>query len=242
MKTLARNNGGRQRAGGLAAFYLATALLLAMPYFLLVVKYQDAVSPADKVAMLANHHASMQAAYLFTYVVFGIALAVLSLTLHRRLKAGAPAMAQAATALGMIWACVLVAGGMVFNSGMDAVVALHGTDPLRAAQIWQAIEPVAQGLGGANGEILGGMWILLASWAALRAGGLPRSLSWFGLVIGAVGVLSVIPVLRDATYVFGLLQILWLIWLGIVMMRTHAEPVVLNPRRALTREGARNTC
>lgn len=242
MNALARDNGGRQRTGGVAALYMAAALLLAMPYFLLLVKYQDAVGPAAKVAMLADHHASLSAAYLLTYVIFGMVLAVLSLTLHRRLGAGAPAMMRAATAIGFIWACVLVASGMVFNAGMDAVVTLHGTDPSQAAQIWQAIEPVAQGLGGANGEILGGLWILLVSWAALRTGGLPRMLNWLGLTIGVVGVLSVVPVLREATYVFGLLQIVWLVCLGIVMMRTRAERVASEDRQAQITEGARSTC
>jgi hypothetical protein len=153
-------------------------------------------------------------------------LPFLSLTLYRRLRDGAPFMMQAATAIGFIWACVLVASGMVFNSGMDAVVTLHDKDPSQAVLAWQAIEPVAQGLGSVGGEPLGGLWVLLVSWVALRTGGLPKMLNWLGLGIGAAGVLSVVPVLRDATYVFGLLQIVWLVGLGIVMIRTQAEQTV----------------
>ena len=40
---------------------------------------------------------------------------------------------------------------------------------------WQAIEAVADGLGNGNGEILGGLWTLMVSLAALWAGGLPRA-------------------------------------------------------------------
>ena len=36
-------------------------------------------------------------------------------------------------------------------------------------------------------EILGGLWILLISWAALRTGGLPRTLNYLGVVIGVAG-------------------------------------------------------
>lgn len=228
MDALVRNNVGPRKTGGFAAFYLAIAYLVAMPYFLVVVNYPSVVDPAKKVVMLAEHHASMQAMYLVTYVIFGIVLAVLSLTLYRRLKDGAPAMMQAATAIGLIWAFALIASGMIFNSGMDAVVSLHGSDPAQAVHTWQAIEPVAQGLGGANGELLGGLWVLLVSWAALRAGGLPKMLSWLGVAIGAAGVLSVVPVLRDAAYVFGLLQIAWLVWLGVVLMRTQAQQAMRN--------------
>jgi len=175
-------------------------------------------------------------------VIFGIVLAVLSLTLYRRLRDGAPVMMQAATAIGLIWACVLVASGMIFNSGMVAVAALYRTDPSQAVLAWQAIEPVAQGLGGGNGEILGGLWILLVSCAALRTQRLPKLLNWLGLGIGAAGVLSVVPVLKDAAYIFGLLQIVWLVWLGIVMTRSQSEQTVSDARLAQTKEVAQSTC
>ena len=201
------------------------AYVVAMPYFLVFVKYPNAVDPVEKVALLVGNHNSMQAMYLITYVIFGIVLAVLALTLYPRLKDGAPILAQAATAVGLIWAFVLVASGMIFNAGMAAVVGLHGTDPVQAVSAWQAIEPVAQGLGGSGGELLGGLWVLLVSVAALRTGGLPKVLNWLGVAIGAAGVLSVVPALKDLGYGFGLLQIVWFVWLGIVMLRTTSRPV-----------------
>ena len=164
-----------------------------MPYFLVFVKYPSVVDPAEKVALLVSNHDSMRAMYLVTYIVFGLVLAVLALALYTRLKDGAPVLAQAATAVGLIWAFVLVASGLVFNAGIAAVVDLHATDPAQAVSVWQAIEPVAQGLGGSGGELLGGLWVLLVSVAALRTGGLPKTLNWLGVAIGAAGVLSVVP-------------------------------------------------
>ena len=129
---------------------------------------------------------------------------------------------QAATALGIIWAGSLVASGMVANAGIAPVVALYATDPGQAALTWQAIETVAGGLGNVNGEILGGLWALLVSLAALRTGGLPRGLNILGLWVGAVGILSLIPGLTDLlTGVFGLSQIIWFVWLGIVLLRSN---------------------
>jgi len=87
---------------------------------------------------------------------------------------------------------------------------------------WQGIETVANGLGNANGEILGGVWVLLLSLAALRTGELSRSLNIIGLGVGAVGIISLIPGLTNSLIgVFGLGQILWLIWLGIVLLRSR---------------------
>ena len=222
----------RQRVGGLAALYLAAAFVAAMPYFLVFVKYPSVVDPAEKVAMLAGNQGSMRVMYLVSYILFGIVLSVLALALHARLKDAAPILAQAATAVGLIWAVVLVASGLIFNAGMAAVVGLHGTDPAQAVAAWQAIEPVAQGLGGSGGELLGGLWVLLVSVAALRTRGLPKVLNWLGVAIGAAGVLSVAPALSDVAYGFGLLQILWFVWLGIVMLRTTvraADPAIETP-------------
>ncbi len=84
---------------------------------------------------------------------------------------------------------------------------------------------MSEGLGGSGGELLGGLWVLLVSVAALRTRGLPRVLNWLGVAIGAAGVLSVVPALKDLAYGFGVLQIAWFVWLGIVMLRTASRPV-----------------
>jgi len=213
----------QQKVGGLAALYLAAAFVAAMPFFLVFVKYPDVVDPVEKVALLVRNHDSMRVMYLITYVIFGIVLAVLALALHARLKDRAPLLAQAATAVGLIWAVVLVASGLIFNAGMAAVVGLHGTDPAQAVAAWQAIEPVAQGLGGSGGELLGGLWVLLVSVAALRTRALPKVLNWLGAAIGAAGVLSVVPALNDVAYGFGLLVIVWFAWLGIAMLHSPSR-------------------
>ena len=89
---------------------------------------------------------------------------------------------------------------------------------------WQGIETVANGLGNGNGEILGGLWALLVSLAALRAGGLPKGLNILGLLVGAVGILSIVPGLTDMMVgIFGLSQIIWFVWLGMVLLRSKAS-------------------
>ena len=118
------DNSSTQRAGGIAALYLAAAMLVAMPFFLVVVDYPGATSIAEKVTLIVAHEASMHVMYLITYVVFGVVLAVLALALHARLRTAAPALVNVATAVGLMWAVLLVASGMVFNAGMAAVVDL----------------------------------------------------------------------------------------------------------------------
>lgn len=224
MKTIGRSITEQQKAGGLAALYLAVAYLLAMPFFLLLVDYQSAVDPTAKVVSLVANNGAMEVMYLISYVVFGIALSILALALYERLKPAAPALMQIATAVGLIWAVMLIASGLVFNAGMGAVVTLYPANPAQAVSMWQAIEPVSDGLSSANGEILGGLWVLLVSIAALRVGGFPRALGWFGVVVGAIGLASVIPPLTDLAILFGLAQIGWFVWLGFSMLRQTERP------------------
>ena len=86
---------------------------------------------------------------------------------------------------------------------------------------FQGIEAVTNGLGNANGEILGGPLTLLVSLAALRTGGLPKGLNILGVLVGAVGIITIIPVLNAFVAVFGLGQIIWFVWLGIVLLRSN---------------------
>jgi hypothetical protein len=215
-----------QKAGGFAALYLAVAYLTGLVLFIAVLDYPGITDPAQKVALLVEMQAVIFATNLLMYVFFGVVLVVLALALHDRLQAGepagAPALVQVATVLGIIWAGSLIASGMVANAGIAPAVALYATDPAQAALTWQGIETVASGLGNGNGEILGGLWALLVSLAALRSGGLPRGLNILGLLVGAVGILSLIPGLTGLlTGVFGLTQILWFVWLGIVLLRSN---------------------
>lgn len=222
MHALTREDAKQQKAGGVAALYIALALLAAMPYFLLAVDYLSAETAAAKLALVVANYSSMYAMYLVTYVLYGIALGVLAFALYDRMRDHAPAMMRGATAVGLLWSVALVASGMIFNYGMSTVVALAKTDAAQAQQTWQAIEPVAQALGGAGGEILGGLWVLLVSIVALRSRALPRALAWFGVVLGVVGLASVVPPARDAAMLFGLMLIVWFAWTGFVLVRTTA--------------------
>jgi hypothetical protein len=223
MKTL-------QKFGGFAAFYLAAAYLIGMVLFLVVLDYLSITDPAQKVALNVDKQMVIFSTNLLMYVFFGLFLIILSLALYDRLKSSAPAIMQVATAIGIIWAGSLMASGMVANAGLDAIVPLYAKDPAQAALTWQGIEAVSHGLGFGNGDILGGLLTLLVSLAALRAGGLPKGLNILGLLAGAVGIISIVPGLSEMMGgIFGLISIIWFIWLGIVLLRSNPGKAVLNP-------------
>jgi hypothetical protein len=107
---------------------------------------------------------------------------------------------------------------MVFNIGMETVLDLFGKEPAQAESVWLAVNSVHLGLGGGN-EIVGGLWVLLLSWAALRAGGLPRALNYLGVLCGVAGILTLVPALEMIGLIFGLGVLVWFVWVGIVMLR-----------------------
>lgn len=206
--------------GGFAALYLAMAYLIGISLFLVVLDYPSITDAAQKVTLLVEKQTVIFGTNLLMHVFFGIFLVVLSLALYERLKSGMTAVMQVATAIGIIWAGSLIASGMISNAGIAPTLALNAKDPAQAALFWQGIETVSSGLGNGNGEILGGVWTLLVSWAALQTGGLPKGLNILGLLAGAVGILSVLPGLTDLTGLFGISQMVWFAWLGIVLLRT----------------------
>lgn len=145
-----------QKLGGFAALYLAVAYAIGILLFLVVLDYSHIIEPAQKVSLLVDKPAVIYITNLILYVLFGVFLVVLALALYERLQTAASAIIRMATAIGLIWAGMLIASGMVANAGIAPIVALYGKDPAQAALAWVAIESVSNGLSSANGEILGG--------------------------------------------------------------------------------------
>ena len=128
-------------------------------------------------------------------------------------------MMQIATVFGIIWASIIIASGMIYNIGIESVAVIFGDNPDQAATVWLAIESIFEGLGGGN-EIVGGAWIFLVSWAGLRFGEFSKALNFLGAVIGVAGFISAVPGLAGSGLIFGLGQIVWFVWLAIILLRS----------------------
>lgn len=209
-----------QKMGGIAALYEAAAYIVGMIGFLAVVDVSGVADPVKQVALMADNLTFLYILHLIVYVVWGIFMVVLALALYERLKTNSPAIVQIATVFGLFWACVIIVSGMIHNVGMQTVVDLYGKDPAQAGTVWLTIDSVLGGLAGSN-EAIGGIWLLLLSWAALRSGELSKLLNYLGVVVGVAGIISIVPALAGILiYVFALGQIVWFIWLGIAMLRS----------------------
>lgn len=208
-----------QRIGGYAAFFEALAYIVGFAFMLLVLQpaTSAAGTPAEKLGAILGMSGAVLAWNIVIYVLFGVVLVVLVLALHERLSAGAASLMKAASAFGLIWSGLVIATGMIANVGLGMLAKLYASDPQGATLAWQILNAVQEGLGGGV-EVVGGLWVMLVSVAALSQSLLPKLLNYLGMAIGAAGVLTIFPPLDELGAVFGLGQIAWFIWLGIVLL------------------------
>jgi hypothetical protein len=215
-----------QRIGSIAAFAMAGTFVVGFAVFLGVLMpagyFDEGIGGVEKARILVDNQAVVTTSYLTAFVIFGIFLVVLSLALYERLKDRAKAMAQIAAALGIIWAGLVIASGMIAVVGIRAIADLYSANPAQAGSAWTAIEAVQLGIGGGV-EIVGALWVLLLGWAALRSGVFPRSLNYLAIVVGISGGLTIVPALEIFGALFGLGLLVWFVWTGVAMRRSRLD-------------------
>lgn len=216
---------GAPRSGGLAAVVAAATFVFGIAlYATTLADYTADIDAADAVEFVIGHQTMLFAWYLVIFLVFGLALVPVVRALHHRLRGSQPVLADTAAVFGYVWAGLMFATGMISNVGIRAVVDAVDRDVDHAAAVWASIDAVTNGLGGGN-ELVGGVWVLLVSIAAIRADALPRGLNVTGIVSAGAGLVTVVPGLGDVGMVFGLGLIVWFLWLGAVLVRGRRRGV-----------------
>ncbi|HVO68846.1 MAG TPA: DUF4386 family protein, partial [Aggregatilineaceae bacterium] len=218
-----------QKMGGAAGLIHGAAYLVSIIFFGVLISPYLNSDPNQYLAFVANNQVLMRAGILVAYWLTGGTVVVLALALHERLKVGAPASAQVAAAFALIWAALIIGSANLMINDFGVVAKLYAQSPAQAVPVWSALQAVENGIVSGN-EIVGSLWVLLLSLAALRTGALSRGLNYLGAVVGAAGIFTsllsfVIPETKDFIAIFGLGMIPWSIWVGIVLLRTNSSLV-----------------
>ncbi len=213
-----------QRIGSAAAVIHGAAYLVSILFFIVLLSPVLDADTDEYLAFVADNQVLMRVSILIAYWLTGGTVVVLALALHERLKSGAPAVMQVATAFALIWAGLCIGSANLMINDFGIVAKLYGDDPAQAATVWSALEAVENGIVSSN-EIIGSLWVLLLSLVALRTGALTKGLNLLGIVLGVAGIFTsllsfVIPETKDLIMMFGLGMIAWSIWTGIIMLRT----------------------
>jgi hypothetical protein len=214
---------GLQRAAGIAGFVTAATYVVGLGLigvYLAPQGYLDVQgSPEDSLAFLLDHQVMLYTWDLVLYLVGGIALVSLVLGVHSRLRTGAAALSQTASVVGHLWACLLLASGLIALVGQRAVVELAATDSAMAASTWSSVSVVQSALGGGI-EIVGAVWVMLVSVAGIRSRILGYGLGALGIGIGVAGAWTIVPPAAEyAGALFGLGLIVRFVWMGVTLLR-----------------------
>ncbi len=216
-----------QRLGGIAAFVCAATYVFGF-VLLVTVLAPLGFGSADIDSRAIVKFIGSQAGILILwnsviYIVNALALVVLVVSVHARLRATTPDWASMTRAFGLVWATLVIGAGMIANVAVERAAHLAAVDFERAVALWEMLHAVENGLGGGN-EIAGGVWIGCVSVAGLIGRSLGKVAIGLGLMTGAGGMLTLIPAIGDiAGVVIGLGAIAWFVAIGFVLVNSKLE-------------------
>jgi hypothetical protein len=217
-------NNNTQKIGGIAA--VTEAVIYIFGFILLFTILQptinDAKSSLDKLTFIIENKTIYQLWILVIYVVFGIVLVPLTIAINEKFTEPSLIGTKVTPIFGFIWSGMVIASGMIASVGIDSVTKVFPTDSNQALNAWKIIGSIQDGLGGGV-ELIGGLWVFLISITGLKQTVFPKPLNYLGLIVGAAGILTIVPALSDLGAVFGLLQIVWFAWIGVNMLT--AQPL-----------------
>ena len=224
---------GLQKAGGVGALLQGLLWPMTLLYFFVVLPAygftgpDDLNNPAKVLSTVPN--SPILSLFNASDVPFAITLMLMVLGLYDRLHAGSPGLVRIATASGLVATVLFLASGMVSFIAVPELASSYLQNQATAAAAYLAVNSMLSGLVSAATFMYGG-WALLASWAALRTGGLPRGLNYLGLLLGGASILL------SFIYAVGALAtvvaVVWALWLGLVLLRDRSsEATALAPAR-----------
>ncbi len=208
-------------AGGIAALVLAASYIIGFVMWGAVLgEPPDTLS--GKVAFVSDNLNILTLTTILIYHIPGVALVLLVLGLRQHLGSTESVLANWSAVLGFIWAGIVLASGMIYVVGAHAIADLATSEASNAATSWHTVTVISDALGGGS-ELVGALWVLGASVIAHRSGKLPTTLTFLGYFIAMAGTLTVLPQLSVFQSVFGLAQIAWFGWIGMVLLREGQE-------------------
>ncbi len=212
------------KAGGYSALYGGLAYIVGFIVLLVVLSPDggEAWSKTEQLRFLIENKLLLHVWNSVIYIIFGVVLIVLNLALHARIGETYTIGLEVAKILGLIWAGLLIASGMIANVGMEKVAALFIGDVAQAVSLWQTLGVIQDGLGGGI-EVIGGLWVLLLSITALRSRAFPKMLNFWGILIGIAGCLTIVPGLAQLGAIFGLGQIIWFFWVSVEFLKQDTQ-------------------
>lgn len=207
-----------QKLGGFCSISLGLIYITAFIVYGGFLDYPKAeTTEIERFNFLYNNYSVLSVINLISYVLFGILLAILVVSIHQKTKEYSPNLSTLAAAFGMVWVGLVIASGIIANIGLTAVIEIGIKEPQKAMLIWKSVGIVSEGLGGGN-EIVGAIWVLLLGITTFKHLFFSKSLNLLGLFVALAGILTIFP-LDIFKEIFGISQIIWFICIGASMIQ-----------------------
>lgn len=213
-----------QRCGGLASIGMALCYFTVALIFFVFLSQSEQAEPLQKIQYINQHQLLVLAGYAIGYLLFGFLLAVLVIAIPQQLPQPQSALVQVSGLFGKVWVVLMMASGMIALTGLELVSTLVNPDPDLAVTLFHVMGLMTHALGGGI-ELVGGLWILLFSLAGLQQQPHRAKLHGLGLLTGSFAILTVFhtqPYLKEA---FGLSQLVWQLWFGVVLLRQSQQEI-----------------
>ncbi len=208
-----------QKWGGITALLQAVLSLL---YLIILIGLQggpELFSSAARVS--AEVHSPGRIAFRLITLLFSLTIVVLAMALRDRLHEGAPNRTRLMVVAACIASAIFVLDAMISAYAGPGLADLAAQDLAQARSLTSVVDWVLNGMAGGYVFMVGSMAVL-AGWAAISTGKLPRPLGWLLVPAGVVSIL--VTLLQFAFVSFPPLQavalvltFVWSAWLGIVL-------------------------
>lgn len=211
------------KLGAMASFTCAICFILGLSLIMIwVPEFND--GPEQRLRTLSEHSRLMQVWYFIIYVVFSISILILSSYLLKRVEQEQSLLQKMTMLYSYLWATYVFASGLIAILSIELMfgswLQIHGA----MSDIWRDVYSVQMGLG-EGVEWVGGIWIVLITLCLYKQHCFSKTVHFFGFIIAPFGLLTVIPSLGIFGAVFGSLQLIWFIWLGVLILQKGPQRV-----------------
>ncbi|AMJ86110.1 MULTISPECIES: hypothetical protein [Alteromonas] len=211
----------KQFHGAIASFICATSFILGLfLIFIIAPDFND--GPDQRLRTLNNFSELMQVWYFLVYVVFGISVLVLSVSLLENQTREHSVLQQITMLMSYLWSCYIFASGFIAILSVEFLFGENFKLGTAVVDLWRDIYAIQMGLGEGS-EWVGAIWVMLINTCLLKEQRLSKNLVLFGYIISFFGFLTLIPSLKEIGAVFGLLQIIWFILVGSMLLHERRE-------------------
>lgn len=153
---------------------------------------------------------------IIIYLIYGLSLLHLTVTLFFAAKRKTPQTATGFLVMGSIWS-----GYMLFSGGLaveliNSVAVLYQNNRELAVKIWITGSLIHESVGGGN-ELIGAIWVGLISYMVPHQKGISTATKRFGYVTTFSGLCTLFESYEIFSSLFGVALILWFLLLYIVL-------------------------